>query len=94
MDNRTRVVITVTDEMHKALGRLAARRGATVAGLIRSVMGEWLEEQGEVIDWAVSWGGRRRGVQSAVIGGDQPLDEDEQPGGAATIGGPVANANG
>ena len=68
MDNRTRVVITVTDEMHEALGRLAARRGATVAGLIRSVMGEWLEEQGEVIDWAVSWGGRRRG-QSNEGGG-------------------------
>lgn len=71
MNDRTRVVITVTDEMHEALGRLAARRGATVAGLVRAVMGEWLEEQGEAIDWAVSWGGRRRGKQSDE-GGREP----------------------
>ena len=42
-----------------ALKRQAARRGATLSGLMRSILGEWLEEQGDPVDWVVEWGGRR-----------------------------------
>lgn len=56
----------MTDEMHEALTRHAARRGSSVAGLIRSLAGEWLEAQGEDVNWAIAWGGARRSDQPDV----------------------------
>ena len=44
MAKKKRVMLVLTDEMHEALNRQAARRGATLSGLVRSVLGEWLEE--------------------------------------------------
>lgn len=55
-----RLMLTVTDEMHAALKRQAIRRGATQSGLVRVILGEWLIQQGEDIDWAIEWGGGRR----------------------------------
>lgn len=55
-----RLVFTVTREMHQALKRQAARRGATLAGLVRLILGEWLEQHGEKIEWQVEWGGTRK----------------------------------
>lgn len=59
MAKKKRVMLTLTDEMHEALNRQAARRGATLSGLVRSVLGNWLEEQGDPVDWILVWGGRR-----------------------------------
>jgi hypothetical protein len=61
-----RLMLTVTDEMHAAIKRQAIRRGATQSGLVRVILGEWLEQQGEVVDWAVEWGGRHNETE------DQP----------------------
>lgn len=58
--SKTRIVITITTDMQEALARQATRRGATVAGFVRAILGEWLEENGEVVDWTVNWGGHRR----------------------------------
>ena len=55
-----RIVITVPLHVHEALMRQAGRRGASMSGLIRAVMGEWLQAQGEDVNWVVTWGGRRR----------------------------------
>ena len=70
MSDKPKILVTVTPEMHAALTRHAARRGATVAGLIRALAAEYLESQGEPVDWQVPWGGRRRGVNPA-----QPDDD-------------------
>lgn len=59
-EDTVRIVITVPEHVHAALMRQAGRRGASMSGLIRAVMGEWLQEQGELVDWVVTWGGRRR----------------------------------
>lgn len=59
MATKKRVMVVLTDEMHVALNRQAARRGATLSGLVRAVLGEWLLAQGEDIEWIVEWGGRR-----------------------------------
>ncbi len=59
MATKKRVMLVLTEEMHEALNRQAARRGATISGLVRSVLGEWLEEQGDPVDWVLAWGGRR-----------------------------------
>lgn len=67
---RKTTLVTMTFDMHAALSRQAARRGASVAGLIRAVMGEWLEGQGEVVDWAVTWGGRRPKADDSRPEGD------------------------
>lgn len=69
MATKKRVMLVLTEEMHKALNRQAARRGATISGLVRSVLGEWLEEQGDPVDWVLAWGGRR----------EKPQEEDDQP---------------
>ncbi len=57
---KKRIVITLTDEMHEAIKEVAARYGATQSGLIRAVMGQYLEEQGRPVAWLVEWGGGRR----------------------------------
>lgn len=67
-----RIVITVPLHVHEALMRQAGRRGASMSGLIRAVMGEWLQGQGEPVDWIVTWGGRRR--RSADTPPDAPTD--------------------
>ena len=72
--SKTRVVITITNEMHEALTRHAARRGASVAGLLRSLAGEWLEAQGETVDWVIAWGGPRQGPRAD--GSAAPDDPD------------------
>ncbi|MEZ4539300.1 MAG: hypothetical protein R3C43_04890 [Chloroflexota bacterium] len=59
MAERKRVMLVLTDDMHAALKRQAAQRGATLSGLVRAVLGDWLEEQGEPVDWILEWGGRR-----------------------------------
>lgn len=59
MAKKKRVMLVLTDEMHEALNRQAARRGATLSGLVRSVLGEWLAEQGDPVDWVLAWGGYR-----------------------------------
>jgi hypothetical protein len=59
-EDTIRIVITVPVHVHAALMRQAGRRGASMSGLIRAVMGEWLQGQGEPVDWVVTWGGRRR----------------------------------
>ena len=59
MAKKKRVMLVLTDEMHEALNRQAARRGATLSGLVRSVLGEWLTEQGDPVDWVLAWGGYR-----------------------------------
>ncbi len=69
MATKKRVMLVLTEEMHDALNRQAARRGATISGLVRSVLGEWLEQQGDPVDWVLAWGGRR----------EKPQEEDDQP---------------
>lgn len=54
------IVVTITPEMHAALSELAPQHGATVAGLTRSLLAKWLEEQGRAVNWVIPWGGRRR----------------------------------
>lgn len=54
-----RMVITITEEMHEALKRKAQERGATLSGLTRKVLADWLKEQGEKVEWIVEWGGNR-----------------------------------
>ena len=56
--NKT-IVVTITEDMHRELARLAPQHGATVAGLTRAVLARWLEEQGVTVDWVLPWGGRR-----------------------------------
>lgn len=65
-DNR-RVVVTVTDEMLLALKRHASSRGASMSGLIRVILGEWLESQGSPVEWVIEWGGRRVDESDADI---------------------------
>lgn len=60
MENTRRLMLTVTDEMHAAIKRQANRRGATQSGLVRFILSEWLQGQGEDIEWVVEWGGGRR----------------------------------
>jgi hypothetical protein len=52
MAKKKRVMFVLTDDMQDELNRLAAERGATLSGLVRSILGEYLE-------WALPWGGRR-----------------------------------
>ena len=70
MSDTRRLMLTVTDEMHAAIKRQAIRRGATQSGLVRVILGEWLEQQGEAIDWAVEWGGRHETTEP---------DQEQQP---------------
>ena len=58
MSGNKRLMLTITNEMHAAIKRQAIRRGATQSGLVRVILGEWLGQHGENIDWAVEWGGR------------------------------------
>ena len=62
MANKT-IVVTITEDMHRELTRLAPQHGATVAGLTRAVLARWLEAQGVTVDWVLPWGGRREGGQ-------------------------------
>ena len=54
MANKT-IVVTITEEMHQELTRLAPQHGATVAGLTRAVLARWLEEQGVTVNWVLPW---------------------------------------
>ena len=54
-----RMVFTVTEEMHEALKRQAEQRGATLSGLLRLILADWLAQQGEAIEWRVESGGWR-----------------------------------
>lgn len=72
MAEKKRVIVILTDDLHAALKRQAARRGATLSGLMRSILGEWLEEQGDPVDWAIEWGGRRDKPEAI------PADTEEQ----------------
>jgi hypothetical protein len=54
-----RIVITVTDEMDRALKRQARRRGWTVAALVRHGLALFLRRQGETIRLEVLQGGPR-----------------------------------
>lgn len=65
MAEKKRVIVVLTDEMHAAIKRQAARRGATLSGLMRAILGEWLQEQGENVEWMVEWGGRREKAEDA-----------------------------
>lgn len=56
---RKTIVVTMTADMHAALLELAPLHGATVAGLTRTLLAKWLEEQGRPVDWVIPWGGRR-----------------------------------
>ena len=56
---RKAIVVTMTADMHAALLELAPLHGATVAGLTRTLLAQWLEEQGRPVDWVIPWGGRR-----------------------------------
>ena len=56
---RKTIVVTMTAAMHAALLELAPLHGATVAGLTRTLLAKWLEEQGRPVDWVIPWGGRR-----------------------------------
>lgn len=51
-----RMIITVTEEMHQAFKKKAMERGATMSGLARLILAEWLKEQGENVEWQVGWG--------------------------------------
>ena len=51
-------MLKIAVETHAASKLQASRRGATQSGLVRVILGEWLEQHGENIDWAVEWGGR------------------------------------
>lgn len=68
MAEKKRVIVILTDDLHLALKRQAARRGATLSGLIRSVLGDWLDEQGDPVDWVVEWGGRREKTDANDLG--------------------------
>jgi hypothetical protein len=59
MATKKRVTLVLTEEVHEALNRQAAQRGANISGLVRSVLGEWLAAQGDPVDWVLMWGGRR-----------------------------------
>lgn len=59
-----RLILATTDEMHEALKQQAAERGATTSGLVRMILGQWLEAQGEPVEWRIEWGGHRRGEHS------------------------------
>jgi len=59
MENQ-RLVFTISKEMHAALRRQSAQRGATQAGLMRIILGDWLKQQGEGIGSQVEWGGVRK----------------------------------
>ncbi len=54
-----RIVITVTEEMDRALKRQARRRGWTVAALVRHGLALFLRRQGETIRLEVLQGGPR-----------------------------------
>jgi hypothetical protein len=56
-----KTTINISADMHEAVRRQAKQRGATMSGLIRVVLGEWLEAQGERGNWDVELpGGYRR----------------------------------
>lgn len=59
MATKTRVTLVFTKELQEALNQLAAERGASISGLVRSICGEYLEKQGRPVDWVLTWGGRR-----------------------------------
>ena len=52
----SRIVMTVTDEMHEALKEEAKKRGATLSGLSRKILADWLEENGNPVNWYIEWG--------------------------------------
>jgi hypothetical protein len=57
------MTFNVSADMHESVRRQFKQRGATMAGLIRVVLGEGLEAQGERGHWAVELpdGYRREG---------------------------------
>lgn len=59
MAKKKRVMFVLTDDMQDELNRLAAERGATLSGLVRSILGEYLAAHGRPVEWALQWGGRR-----------------------------------
>lgn len=57
-----RININISDDMHEAIKQLSKERGATLSGLIRVVLGDWLEKEGFEGNWDVdSPGGHRPG---------------------------------
>ena len=59
MENQ-RIVFTVPKEMHEVFRRHVVKRGATQAGILRILIAEWLEQQGEKVESQVEWGGARK----------------------------------
>lgn len=74
MPTKKRVLFVLTQEMQDALNRQAAIRGATLSGLVRSILGEWLAAQGDPVDWALAWGGRRERRQDDAPDATPPTE--------------------
>jgi len=72
MTTKKKVMFVLTQDMQDALNRQAAIRGATLSGLVRSILGEWLATQGEHVEWVLPWGGRRD--KPATPQDDTPAD--------------------
>lgn len=70
MAKKKRVMFVLTDDMQDELNRLAAERGATLSGMVRSILGEYLASQGRPVEWSLPWGGSRK----------KPATPDDAPG--------------
>jgi hypothetical protein len=56
-DENSRLVITVTGEMHETLKRAAKDKSNTISGISRLALYEWLVANGYTVeDWHVTWG--------------------------------------
>lgn len=55
---KRRLVVTVTDEMHKMYKEIAKEKSNTVSGIVRLALHAWAQQQGyDIQEWYVKWGG-------------------------------------
>jgi predicted DNA-binding protein len=55
----SKIAITITPEMDKALRRQSGKTGAPVAEIARRAIAHELRRMGEKVAWDVAWGGPR-----------------------------------
>ena len=60
MKATNKILLNVTGDMHAALRRRAAMQGATISGLVRVILAEWLLAHGETGEYLVEWGSNKR----------------------------------
>ena len=61
---KQRIVISMSDDMLRALKRQMKRQNKTMSAIVREALAAWLEQYGDIVDPGIAWGGFRENEES------------------------------